>query len=174
MPAYAAQLVAEEVECHLRERCAAAIELGATPETAQFEAIQGFGSADTLSREFGRQASVWAVAPVQGNSVMFGLLLIPIIYEYGFLHFDYVNLATVAAWMVWPALCRRWPWLGVFAGIAALQVFLVWLPGRGQPFDVFGMLAFLGLSVASYLVGWLLRRMILRIRDRQDTPMARS
>jgi hypothetical protein len=64
MPAYSAQLIAEEAEAHLRDRCAASMELGASPGTAQLEAIQTFGS----------------------NLAMFLLFMIPVVYEYGFLH----------------------------------------------------------------------------------------
>ena len=166
MPAYSAQLIAEEAEAHLRDRCAASIELGASPETAQLEAIQTFGSAESLATEFGRQAMVWAIGPRAGNLLMFCLFMIPVVYEYGFTHYDLMNVVTALSWFTVPALCRRWPIWGTLAGIAVIQVVLMGNRVTHEE-DWKGISALLGMPLVSYGVGWLVRKAIVRWRDRR-------
>lgn len=166
MPAYSAQLIAEEAEAHLRDRCAASMELGASPETAQLEAIQTFGSAESLATEFGRQATVWAIGPRTGNLAMFLLFMIPVVYEYGFLHYDYVNLVTVLSWFTVPALCRRWPIWGTLVGIAVIEVVLAGTRVTHEE-EWKGIATMLGMTLVSYGLGWLVRKAIVRWRDRR-------
>jgi len=166
MPAYSAQLIAEEAEAHLRDRCAASMELGASLETAQLEAIQTFGTAESLATEFGRQTTVWAIGPRAGNVAMFLLFMIPVVYEYGFLNYTYVNLVTVLSWFTVPALCRCWPIWGTLAGIAVIEVVLMGNRVRHTE-EWYGLASMLGMTLVSYGLGWLVRKAVVRWRARR-------
>ncbi len=172
MDPFAAQLVADEVVQHLRERTAAFEELGATPETAQWESIARFGTPSLIAGEFDRRTALWAIKPLAGNLIMFGLFMVPVIYEYGFLHFDGVNLLTVLSWFTFPAFCRRWPIWGSLAGVLVIEYLLGFQ--RGRAMDFAGIAAMIGLTLGSYLIGWLFRRVVSRARDRRKFPFARS
>ena len=167
MSAYAAQLTAEEVENHLRQRIAALIELGSSHEVAQLEAIEALGPTSNLAREFGQQAGVlWTLGPVQGNMAAFLLMCVPFVLHDAFLRNEWVNGTTILLWGLVPAFCRRWPIWGFVAGVVVLELAVVLPQGRFDWLrELIGMTVMISLTGVCFMLGWAARVTVKRVKS---------
>lgn len=171
---YEAQTIATEIEVHLRERCEASIELGATPETAQLEALAAMGPSTQLAREFIHQKPKTRVLePVASNLTMLGLFALPALFERAFVANTLFNSGVVAAWFTVPAFSRRWPLWGILGGVLVIELFLFAPAGRANwQRDIPGILQFVAFTLATYLIGWLVRNVVARVRRNKRRTLA--
>lgn len=165
---FEARILSDEIEHHLRERVAALIELGASPEAAQVEALSAMGPTSQLARAYQRKAlRRWTLGPASGNWLLFAVAASIIVFKDAFLRVDLVNAMLVLAWLCSPAFCRRYPIWGVLGGIAALELFLVMMPGRAQfPSDLIGMATVVLFTLISFVGGLFARAVLRRLRLR--------
>lgn len=163
-----ARILADEIENHLRERVAALVELGSTPEAAQLEALSAMGPSTRLCREFRKRSLPRTTfTPVVGNCVLFLVCASIVVFKSAFLQIDAVNLFLVLAWFLSPAFCRRYPFLGVVAGLVLIELLLVVAPGRASfPNDLVGMSCVFLFTLTSYLTGVAVRKVAKSARAR--------
>lgn len=161
---YEAQVIAQEVEQHMRERIQASIELGSTPETAQLEAIAAMGPTTELAKEFVTQVPRrFELTPRDGNIAMLVALALMIVFNRPFLRNEMANLIICASWLVVPMFCRKFPIWGLLAGFAAIELFIIIPQGTANwSNDLTGMTTFAAITFGCYLVGRLVRKLKIR------------
>lgn len=161
---YEAQMIAEEIEQHLRERMLASQELGSSPETAQLEALAAMGPTTDLAREFLTQVPRrFELSPRTGNWAMLTALAMVPIAQQPFLRNDVFNLIVVSSWFVIPAFCRKFPILGMLIGFAMIELFVIVPQGNVNPaYELSGMAMLGAMALAAFWVGRLVRKIKIR------------
>lgn len=161
---YEAQMIAEEIEQHLRERVVASQELGSSPETAQLEALAAMGPTTELAKEFLTQVPRrFELSPRAGNWAMLVALAMVPVAQQQFLRNEGFNMLVVASWFVVPAFCRKFPTLGMLVGFAMIELFVIIPQGTANPaYDVSGMAMLGAMALAAFWIGRLIRKIKIR------------